>query len=297
MFKHQISMSCPFVSILPKYIPVRTPRLAIVQSLVSSGQPHRGVARAPGTILHGGTDMVPLEMVLGLNNGVDLVQYKPTTVEDTFKLCANTALHYDRTLTLGGDHSIAVGTVGAQLLEHGEKLGVLWIDAHSDINTSRTSTTGNKHGMPLSYLLGLERDHWMRSGFPVLQPSQIVYLGLNSVDPAEQALIDSLGITHIRASEVKTSGVDGAFDFIAPFLNHFERLHVSFDVDVCGDIAGTGTPDGILTSEETLEVARKVKNRFDEVICAVDLVETNVHDFVCPKTIPLARNILTNLLC
>lgn len=291
-----MSSAWPFVRTV-QHIPVRTPRLAVVQSLVSTGQPHRGVVRAPSAILQGSIDSVPLEMILGLNNGIDLVEHIPHTVENTFKLCANTARHYDRTLTLGGDHSVAVGTVGAQLLEHGEDLGILWVDAHADINTRRTSTTGNKHGMPLSYLLGLERDHWMRDSFPILDPSQIVYLGLNSVDPAEQAIIDSLGITHVRASEVKTSGVDGAFDLIAPLLDHFDRLHVSFDVDVCGDIAGTGTPEGLLTTEETLDVAREIKNRFQEVICGVDLVEVNVHDFTCPKTIPLARNILTNLLC
>lgn len=279
-----------------QHIPVRTPRLAIVQSAVSSGQPHRGVARGPAAILQGGTDTVPLEMVLGLNNGVDIVEYIPNTVEDTFKLCAGTALNYDRTLTLGGDHSVAVGTVGAQLLEHGDRLGVLWVDAHADINTRRTSTTGNKHGMPLSYLLGLERDHWMRSGFPVLAPSQIFYLGLNSVDPAEQAMIDSLGITHVTASELKTTGVEGAFDSFSA-LDHFDHLHVSFDIDVCGEIAGTGTPEGILSTEETLDVASEIKNRFEKVICGIDLVETNVHDFECDLTIPLGRKILTNMLC
>jgi arginase len=291
-----MSTACQFVRTV-RHIPTRTPRLAVVQSLVSTGQPHSGVARAPAAILQGGTDSVPLGMILGLNNRVDIMEYIPATVEDTFKLCANTVLHYDRTLTLGGDHSVAVGTVGAQLLEHGENLGVLWVDAHSDINTRRTSTTGNTHGMPLSRLLGLERDPWMRDSFPTLDPSQIVYLGLNSVDPAEQAMIDSLGITCVHASEVKTSGVDGAFDLITPLLDHFDCLHVSFDVDVCGDIAGTGTPEGILSTEETLDVAREIKNRFEEVICGVDLVETNVHDFPCPKTIPLARNILTNILC
>ena len=278
-----------------QYIPTRTPRLAIVQSTVSSGQPHRGVGRGPAAILQGGR--VPLEMILGLNNGVDVVEDIATTVEDTFKICSGVAPHHDRTLTLGGDHSIAVGTVGAQLRRTGGNLGVLWVDAHGDINTRHTSPTGNKHGMPLSYLLGLERDHWMGDDFPLLKPSQIVYLGLHSVDPGEQAMIDSLGITHVTASELKTSGTTAAMDTCAAALDHFDHLHVSFDIDVCGDVAGTGTPEGILTSEETLDVASEIKNRFEKVIRGVDLVETNIHDFNCPKTIPLVQKILTNILC
>lgn len=287
---------------IPTYIPKRVPSLAIVQANVHQGQKNKGVARGAQSILHGNAGgellKVPLNMILELNNGVDMVEHRCETVQETFQLCSNAAHHYDRVLTLGGDHSIAVGTIGAQLFEHGNNLGVLWIDAHADINTGKTSPSGNLHGMAVAHLLGLERGGypWMRSGFPTLRPSQLVYIGLNSLDSAERPMVDALGIPDFTASEIKEMGVRNAMDIVESLVDHFDHLHVSFDIDVCGEISGTGTPDGILTIDETLEIAHEIGNRFHESISGVDLVETNTHDFECPATVPLARNVIIEIL-
>ena len=299
----------PIARCIPTYIPKRVPSLALVQSNVHQGQKHKGVARGAQAILQGASlndpkavhPTVPLNMILELTNGVNMVEHPAQTVQETFQICSNAAHHHDRVLTLGGDHSIAVGTIGAQLLEHGDNLGVLWIDAHADINTRKTSPSGNLHGMAVAHLLGLERGAvagypWMRSGFPTLSPSQLVYVGLNSLDSAERPMVDALGIPDLTASEVKDMGVRNAMDLVESLVDHFDHLHVSFDVDVCGEISGTGTPDGILTIEETLEVAHEIGNRFNESISGVDLVETNTHDFDCPTTVPLARNVIIEIL-
>lgn len=281
----------------PSFIPSRVPSLSIVKSHVCTGQTHQGVANGPNQILAGGQQPhVPLEMILGLTNKVDVVGGICSTVQETFQACSNAARRYDRVLTLGGDHSVALGTVGAQLLEHRGNLGVLWVDAHADINTKHTSTTGNSHGMVVSRLMGLDSVPWMGDHFPILDPSQIVYLGLNSVDPPEKELLDALGVTYITASEVKNMGVTAAMDLVDDAFDKFDAFHVSFDVDVCGHAMGTGTPDGILSIEETVDVASEIRHRFGDSVCGVDMVEVNTHDFYCKETITIARNVITEIL-
>ena len=106
-------------------------------------------------------------------------------------------------LTLGGDHSIAIGTVAGTAKAMRERLGreiaVIWVDAHADINTPETSDSGNVHGMPVSFLTGLsteEREEffgWLRDENR-LNLRKLVYIGLRDVDPAEKLILRENGI-------------------------------------------------------------------------------------------------------
>ena len=103
-------------------------------------------------------------------------------------------------LVLGGDHSIAMGTVSgvaAHLAASGEKLGLLWVDAHADMNTPDTTPTGNVHGMPLAMLLGRGDEVLLSIGEarPVIAPEHTVILGLRDVDAGEADRIRRLGVT------------------------------------------------------------------------------------------------------
>jgi len=148
-------------------------------------------------------------------------------------------------LVLGGDHSVALGTLGGLARAHGSG-GVLWFDAHGDLNRPETSPTGNVHGMPLAAALGLagsefESDAWP---LPAVTPDRVALIGVRSLDPAEITLVRELGVLVFTMSEVDRLGVERV---IQQSLEHVDGpgfVHVSLDMDALDpDIApGVGTP-------------------------------------------------------
>jgi arginase len=166
----------------------------------------------------------------------------------------------DFPLILGGDHSMSIGSIAgiaAHCKKTGKRLGVLWIDAHSDINTPNTSPTGNIHGMPIAVSLGLGAKELTTIGgdFTKLQPENIVYIGLRSVDEGERDLIKKLKITAYTMFDIDKIGI---FTIVHDTLNmmreNIDHLHISFDLDsVDPTVAkGVGTPvQGGLSYRET----------------------------------------------
>src|SRR5690606_28482520 len=110
-------------------------------------------------------------------------------------------------IALGGDHSVSMGTVPG--VAAGGELGVLWVDAHADVNTPETSPSGNVHGMPVAHLLGLgdARFPALWGDRPPLSPRDVVYVGLRSVDPPEREAIVRLGIAAYTMSDVDRRGI------------------------------------------------------------------------------------------
>ena len=149
-------------------------------------------------------------------------------------------------IILGGDHSIAVGTL-AGLLDVRPEVRVLWLDAHGDLNTPRTTPSGNVHGMPLGAALGEAPDlfpelDWDRRA---LAADRVAIVGLRSLDPGERALIKRRGIRVYTMTDVDRFGiydvVQRALDFLNPSPG---QLHLSLDLDVVDPDAapGVGTP-------------------------------------------------------
>ena len=103
-------------------------------------------------------------------------------------------------LVLGGDHSIALGTLAGLAAHHGAAGGVIWLDAHGDLNTPATSPSGNVHGMPLAAALGLAGDAFVHPSLrlPAVDPERIALVGVRSLDSGEQELLQKLG--SIRSS-------------------------------------------------------------------------------------------------
>ena len=145
---------------------------------------------------------------------------------------------------LGGDHSVSMGTVPG--VAAGRRTGVVWIDAHADLNTPDTSPSGNIHGMPLAHLLGLgdARLTGVWDGGPALRAEDIVFVGLRSIDPAERRLIRERGMAAYTMKDIDQRGMAGIASEAIERLGHVDRLHVSFDADVLDpDLApGVGTP-------------------------------------------------------
>jgi arginase len=148
-------------------------------------------------------------------------------------------------LVLGGDHSVALGTLGG-LARSAAPGGVLWLDAHGDLNRPETSPTGNVHGMVLAGALGLggpgfESDAWP---VPMVDPTRVALVGVRSLDEGERMLLRELGARVYTMSDVDRVGVERA---IRESLEHIAGpgfVHVSLDLDVVDpEVApGVGTP-------------------------------------------------------
>ena len=156
-------------------------------------------------------------------------------------------------LVLGGDHSIAMGTVAGLLDARGD-VGVLWIDAHGDINTPETSPSGNVHGMPVAAMLG-EAGLGARLGWATrrLRPERVVLLGTRTLDPGERTIIRDLGIRMFTMSEIDQSGITACVRQATDILSGPGGIHISFDIDAVDPLEapGVGTPwPGGLTYRE-----------------------------------------------
>jgi arginase len=176
---------------------------------------------------------------------------------------------------LGGDHAITMGTVPGAA---GERTGLLWIDAHADLNTPATSPSGNVHGMPLAVLLGEgdPRFTGVWGGGPVIRPEDVVYIGLRRLDPAERAWIQRSGIRAYTMTDLDRRGMAEVAAEALAHLAHLPRLHVSFDADALDPqlAPGVGTPvPGGLSYREAHLLMELLSAT--ERVTSLDLVEVN----------------------
>jgi arginase len=181
-------------------------------------------------------------------------------------------------LTLGGDHSISMATVAAALRGPLQCGGVLWLDAHTDLNTPETSPSGNIHGMPLAHLLGYGspelQEIW--GGGAVLRPEQLVYVGLRSVDQTERELINDLGIRAYTMTDIDRLGIARVAAEAAEYLGDAGRWHVSLDADILDPslAPGVGTPvRGGITYREAHLLMELLAD--SGKVASIDLVEVN----------------------
>ncbi|MCU0425226.1 MAG: arginase [Candidatus Kapabacteria bacterium] len=153
-------------------------------------------------------------------------------------------------LILGGDHSMGIGSVGgvaAYCQKHGKRLGVVWIDAHADMNTPETTPSGNIHGMPLAVAMGYG-DATLRSiggDFVKVKPENVVIIAARDLDKGEVELIKRLNISAYTMFDIDKRGIYPIIAEVVEQLRpHIDHLHVSFDLDsVDPQVApGVGTP-------------------------------------------------------
>lgn len=162
-------------------------------------------------------------------------------------------------LILGGDHSIGIGTL-AGLSQHYKNLGVIWYDAHADMNTAETSPTGNIHGMPLAVAMGMGHSKLTTIGGaePKIKPENLVIIGARSVDEGEKALIKEKGIKVYSMHEVDRMGMTAVMEDALNYLKErqVDGLHLSLDLDGLDPMytpgVGTPVPGGITYRESHL---------------------------------------------
>jgi arginase len=204
-------------------------------------------------------------------------------------------------LVLGGDHSISVGTVSgiaAVAERQGKKVGLLWVDAHGDINTPETSPTGNIHGMPVAALLdegpaeltGIGRDG------PKVDARNVALVGIRSLDEGEKVRLKRFGVQVHTMSDVDRHGIHRIMKkALARVTDGTDYVHVSFDLDAVDPTVapGVGTPvkggldyreahlimellsdSGVMTSLELVEVNPILDDRNASAQFAVELVQS-----------------------
>jgi arginase len=149
-------------------------------------------------------------------------------------------------LVLGGDHSVALGTLGGLAAAAGRSGGVVWIDAHGDLNTPGTSPSGNVHGMALAAALGLAGDGFASEAWPLpaVEPGRTVLVGVRELDPAERRLLRGSEIRVFTMSDIDRIGIERAVREALDRVAGPGFVHVSFDLDVLDpEVApGVGTP-------------------------------------------------------
>jgi arginase len=178
-------------------------------------------------------------------------------------------------LVLGGDHSIAIGTLGGLARAHGPG-AVLWVDAHGDLNRPETSPTGNVHGMPLAAALGVAGDAFRDDAWPTPSLERAALVGVRSLDDGERALLHELDVRVYTMSDVDRGGLERAMSEALEYLAGAAFVHVSLDLDVVDPLIapGVGTPvRGGLSYREAHLVAELVAE--SGLLDALELVEVN----------------------
>lgn len=185
-------------------------------------------------------------------------RYKPQILQVCTELARRVKQYLEQgdfPLVIGGDHSIAMGTVSgvaSHFRERGEKIGLIWFDAHGDMNIPESSPSGNIHGMPLAHLLGHGDPDLMNiEGFsPKVDPEKVALIGVRDIDSDERQIIRDSGIHAYSMREIDERGMGEVIREALEFVNDGTAgFHISFDVDGCDPsvVPGSGTlvPGGV----------------------------------------------------
>ncbi len=216
---------------------------------------------------------------------------------------------------LAGDHGTAGATIKAIKKAFPEdRIGVVWLDAHADLHSPYTSPSGNMHGMPLSVALAEDNYQNRRRELPdqtgqlwekikgigvrgpAIDPEDIVFIGLRSVEVEERNLIGRLGMKTIQVREVREEGYQKAYVRAVEYLSACDRIYISFDVDCIDSTisSGTGTPVAAGLFIEEVKGLLKLFAK-DEKVCCMELVEINpLLDKHGNQTAEIAFDILYN---
>ncbi|HET9544012.1 MAG TPA: arginase [Gaiellaceae bacterium] len=237
-------------------------RVAIIGAPLDLGAGRRGVDMGPSAIRYAGLGerLAGLGLVVEdrgnvgaalpetISTGNERARFLPEIKATCERIAAEVSRAADEglmPLVLGGDHSIALGTVGGMAAARGVGAAI-WLDAHGDLNTPETTPSGNVHGMPLAAALGAAEDGFGSEAWPLpaLDPARTSLVGVRSLDEGERALVRELGLEVFTMSELDRRGVQAVLADALERARGAAFVHVSLDMDaVDPDVApGVGTP-------------------------------------------------------
>jgi arginase len=248
-------------------IPASQKTLRLVGVPMDLGAGRRGVDMGPSAIRIAGVAAGLRHLGFTVEDDGDVGVPAPETrdpgspnaryLEPIYHVCNRLRLRVRRSLdqgeipiVLGGDHSIAIGTVSG-VSEHfrsrGQKLGLIWVDAHGDMNTPESSPSGNIHGMPLATLCGMGHPRLVEMGgfWPKVERKNVCLIGIRDIDEVERKIVKASGIHAYTMRDVDERGMRAIIQESIGFVSDGTAgFHVSFDLDGMDprDVPGTGTP-------------------------------------------------------
>ena len=217
-------------------------RAAIIEAAISCGSPTRGTEGAYDALMSAGLGelfpgcaAVPMEKLAPCTEYPPHLKHLDTVMAVSRRLRTNVLAALEKgqfPLIVGGDHSVAMGSLAALGEFYGaEELAVVYIDAHADINTEKTSTSGCIHGMDLAAACGLCCDELTVGKNKVdLLGKNLHIIGGRSIDPPEWGIMEGLGVDFYSAEQIHAMGADKVMERVLPTLRG-KRIHISFDVD------------------------------------------------------------------
>lgn len=299
---------------------MRRSNISIIGAPMDLGAGRRGVDMGPSAVRLAGVN----EKLAGLGYAVedlgnlDVVQRESVQegvtnaryLNEITRTCEALAARVEQALAadhfplvLGGDHSIAVGTVAGLANHHrklNQKIGLIWIDAHADMNTPESSPSGNVHGMPLACCIGMGPPALTNLlGFaPKVAPENVAILGLRSVDPEEKRHIQRAGIRAYTMRDVDERGLRAVMQEALEIVsNGTVGFHLSYDMDSVDpdEAPGVGTPvRGGLTYREA-HLAMEVICDCDSML-GLEMVEVNPVIDEANRTAVLATELVMSAL-
>lgn len=245
---------------------------------------------------------IPEEQHFGDRHAKYLHEIAETSQEVADRICQTLDAGFFP-LSLGGDHTVAVGTqagVSKFFRAREQSVGVLWIDAHADMNTPETSPSGNVHGMPFAATLGLGPEPLAKIfGFsPKMQPKNCVLIGARNLDERERGLVKNSGIGVFTMRDIDEQGMRAVMEkSLAAATDGTAGFVVSFDMDVLdpGEAPGVGTPvrGGITFREAHLAMEMIADSK---KMVALEVVEVNPIIDIHNRTAILAVGLVSSAL-
>jgi arginase len=295
-------------------------KVAIIGAPLDLGANIRGANMGPPAIRIAGLHQGLLALGYSVTDYDDIMvptrESIPTSVQEKkylpliADLCSQVASRVEKSLSedqyailLGGDHSIAIGSISgssAYAKKHGLRLGVIWIDAHADINTPESSPSGNIHGMPLGALLGEGHPELTEilGPSPKINPQDVVLIGVRNIDEIEKVLVQQSGVVTYTMRHVDEKGIAKIMEEVLSIhLHSCDILHVSFDLDGVDPLYAPGVstpvPGGLSYREAHLALEIIADSN---KMCACDFVELNPMQDHSHQTAKLCVELIQSVL-
>ncbi|WP_411277959.1 arginase [Gaiella sp.] len=269
--------------------------VSIIGAPLDLGQTRRGVDMGPSAIRYAGLEERLIEIGLTVADQGNVIAPEPEAIAlvderarflpEILRACAELASLVEATvrkgarpLVLGGDHSIALGTLAGLAAAAGQPGGVIWIDAHGDLNTPEASPSGNVHGMSLGGAVGRAPAWFAHDGLrlPALDPSRVALVGIRSLDAGEREFLREADIRAFTMSDIDRIGIERAMREALDRVAGPGFVHVSFDLDSLDpEVApGVGTPvRGGLTYREAHLACELIAE--SGIVGSLEIVEAN----------------------
>jgi len=207
-------------------------------------------------------------------------------------------------LFIAGDHSAVMGSISASSTymreTMQEDMGLIWVDAHPDINTEATTVSGNIHGMPVAACLGMGEPKLTQflSDHPKLKPENIVMLGLRDIDPPETEFLKNLHIKHYTYDDILSQGLENCLAESCHYLSHLKGVHLSFDIDSMDPALMPGVSVPVkkgFTKEDVFQIFEIYLKKLP--IIAYDIVEFNMEHDINQKTSDFLSELVDYIIC